>query len=108
VKLLLDENLSFRLVKRIEDLFPQSTHVFSVGLGRVPDSEIWQFARTNGFAILSADADFYELATTLGSPPKVVWLLVAITQRRLSKKSCALNQFESWTFSVTRIVLCSF
>ena len=24
--------------------------------------------------IVTADADFYELATTLGPPPKVVWL----------------------------------
>lgn len=24
--------------------------------------------------IVSTDADFYELATTLGPPPKVVWL----------------------------------
>jgi len=74
VKLLFDENLSFRLARRIHDLFPESTHVFSLGLGRAPDAEIWQFARLNGFAIVSADADFYELATTLGPPPKVIWL----------------------------------
>lgn len=74
MKLLFDENLSFRLSRRIQDLFPESTHVFSVGLARVPDTEIWRYARTNGFAIVSADADFYELATTQGPPPKVIWL----------------------------------
>ena len=74
MKLLLDENLSFRLVRRLEDLFPESAHVRSLGLAQAPDSEIWEFARVNGFAIVSADADFYELATTLGPPPKVVWL----------------------------------
>ena len=27
-----------------------------------------------GFAIVTADADFYELSTTFGPPPKVIWL----------------------------------
>jgi predicted nuclease of predicted toxin-antitoxin system len=74
VKLLLDENLSRRLVPRILDLFPDSIHVSDLGLLQVTDTVIWEFAKANGFAILTADADFYELATTMGSPPKVIWL----------------------------------
>jgi predicted nuclease of predicted toxin-antitoxin system len=72
VKLLLDENLSRRLVRRIEDLFPGTRHVASEGLLQAPDSEVWNYARVNGFAIVSADADFYELAITLGPPPKAL------------------------------------
>lgn len=41
---------------------------------RSPDREIWEFARARGFVIVSTDSDSYELATTLGPPPKVVWL----------------------------------
>ena len=74
MKLLIDENLSPRLVKQIEDLFSNSVHVRSVGLKQRPDREIWEFARSNGFSILTADADFHELAVTLGHPPKVVFL----------------------------------
>lgn len=74
MKLLLDENLSRRLVRRIEDLFPGSRHVASEGLVQASDAEIWNYARANGFVIVSADADFYELAISLGPPPKVVWL----------------------------------
>ena len=33
-----------------------------------------QYAKSNGFSIVTADADFYELATSLGPPPKVNWL----------------------------------
>jgi predicted nuclease of predicted toxin-antitoxin system len=40
----------------------------------VPDTSIWAFAKSNDFSIVTADADFYELATTLGPPPKVIWL----------------------------------
>jgi predicted nuclease of predicted toxin-antitoxin system len=74
VKLLLDENLSRRLVPRIADLFAASAHVVSLGLLQVPDKAIWEYAKSNGFAILTADLDFYELAITLGPPPKVIWL----------------------------------
>lgn len=74
MKLLLDENMSRRLVRRIEDLFPKSTHVGYEGMLQVPDTAVWEFARSNDFSIVTADADFYELATTLGPPPKVIWL----------------------------------
>ena len=74
MKLLLDENLSRRLVGRIEDLFPGSRHVTSEGLAQAPDSEIWNYARIHDFAIISADIDFYEFAIKLGFPPKVIWM----------------------------------
>jgi predicted nuclease of predicted toxin-antitoxin system len=48
--------------------------VSSLGLPEAPDLVIWDFAKTHGFAIISADIDFYEMATTLGPPPKVIWL----------------------------------
>jgi predicted nuclease of predicted toxin-antitoxin system len=74
VKLLLDENRSRRLVSRITDLFPDSAHVSSVALLHVPDTLVWEYAKSHDFSIVTADADFYELASTLGPPPKVIWL----------------------------------
>src|SRR6202012_1191695 len=74
VKLLFDENLSRRLVARIDDLFPGSSHVSSEDLLQVSDAEVWKFAKIHGFAIVTADGDFYELAVTLGPPPRVIWL----------------------------------
>jgi predicted nuclease of predicted toxin-antitoxin system len=74
VKLLLDDNLSRRMVPRILDLFPESSHVSIEGLLEAPDLALWEFAKENGFALISADADFYEMATTKGPPPKVIWL----------------------------------
>ncbi|MGA2436466.1 MAG: DUF5615 family PIN-like protein, partial [Bryobacteraceae bacterium] len=57
MKLLLDENLSRRLVERLGDLFPGSTHVASEGLLQAQDSRVWEYAKGNGFAIVTADAD---------------------------------------------------
>lgn len=74
MKLLLEENLSRRLVRRIEDIFPDSAHLATEGLLQAPDTAVWAYAKANGFSIVTADADFYELATTLGPPPKVIWL----------------------------------
>jgi predicted nuclease of predicted toxin-antitoxin system len=74
VKLLLDENLSRKLVVRLAELYPASAHVADFELLAHPDQEIRTFAQQEGFVIVSRDADFYELATTLGPPPKVVWL----------------------------------
>lgn len=74
MKLLLDENLSRKLVVRLAELYPDSAHVADCALLARPDREIWTFAQQEGFVIVSTDADFYELAMTLGPPPKVVWL----------------------------------
>jgi predicted nuclease of predicted toxin-antitoxin system len=74
VKLLFDENLSRKLAARLADLFPASIHVSHAGLLEASDAAVWDYAKTNGFTIVSADADFFELAVTLGPPPKVIWL----------------------------------
>ena len=66
MKLLFDENLSRRLIARLADLFPESSHVVLEGLPQNPDIVIWEYAKARGFAIVTADADFYELSTTFG------------------------------------------
>lgn len=72
--LLFDENLSRKLSARLSELYPGSAHVAEFDLLERSDREIWDFARKRGFVIVTADADFYELATVGGPPPKVVWL----------------------------------
>jgi predicted nuclease of predicted toxin-antitoxin system len=74
VKLLFDENLSRKLIARLSELYPDSSHVAEFDLLERPDREIWDFARASGFMIVTTDADFYELAAALGPPPKVIWL----------------------------------
>jgi predicted nuclease of predicted toxin-antitoxin system len=74
VRLLLDENLSRRLIGQLADLFPGSVHVSSEELLQASDIAVWEYGKSCGFSIVTADADFYELAITLGAPPKVVWL----------------------------------
>lgn len=74
MKLLFDQNLSFRLCEAIDDVFPGSIHVRHVGMEAADDRAIWKFAEDNGYAIVSQDADFAEMAILLGAPPKVIWI----------------------------------
>ncbi|GAP97464.1 DUF5615 family PIN-like protein [Leptolyngbya sp. NIES-2104] len=74
MKLLFDQNLSRKLVFRLADIFPDSSHVQSHSLQERTDTEIWEFAKVNGFCIVTQDADFGERSRLYGSPPKVVWL----------------------------------
>ncbi|MBI1963006.1 MAG: DUF5615 family PIN-like protein [Candidatus Rokubacteria bacterium] len=74
MRLLLDQNLSPRLVPALADLFPDSTRVREVGLQAADDHAVWQYAAQHGFAIVSKDADFHERSFLLGPPPKVIWI----------------------------------
>jgi predicted nuclease of predicted toxin-antitoxin system len=74
VKLLFDENLSHRLVDDVRDLYPDSDHVRTLGLQRVSDADVWNFARAQGFTIVTKDADFHERSLLNGHPPKVIWI----------------------------------
>ena len=76
MKLLLDENLSDRVVPQILGLYPGSSHVKSHSLTKCDDSEIWAFAKEHGYTIVSKDADFHQRSLVTGHPPKLVFLRV--------------------------------
>jgi predicted nuclease of predicted toxin-antitoxin system len=74
MKLLFDENLSFRLISFLSDVFPDSVHVHEIGLGNSSDEDIWEHARQRGYTIVSKDSDFHERSLVKGFPPKIVWI----------------------------------
>ena len=74
MKILFDANLSFRLVEKLKDLYPDSIHVRNIDLGKASDKDIWDYAQSNGYVIVSKDADFHEYTIVRGSPPKVIWI----------------------------------
>jgi predicted nuclease of predicted toxin-antitoxin system len=76
VKLLLDENLSDRIIHKIVDLYPDSEHVKTLGLINTDDAVIWEYAKTNGLVIVSKDSDFHQRSLLYGHPPKFIYLRV--------------------------------
>ena len=69
MKLLLDENVSDRIVQQIVDLFPDSTHIKAIGLKEADDSVAWAWAKQHSFTILSKDTDFYQRPLCSALPP---------------------------------------
>ncbi len=74
MKLLFDQNISFRIVKKVQDSFPGSKQVSQVGLIQTSDLNILEYAKENGFSIVTFDSDFYDLCLLKGIPPKIIWL----------------------------------
>ena len=72
--LLFDQNLSPRLVEHLANIYPDSVHVFSLGLGEALDMEIWQYAHDHDYIIVTKDADFSEVGIIKGFPPKIIWI----------------------------------
>jgi predicted nuclease of predicted toxin-antitoxin system len=76
MKLLLDENLSDRIIDKIIDLYPDSQHVKTLGLINTDDALIWEFAKFNNFVIVSKDSDFHQRSLLYGHPPKFIYLRI--------------------------------
>lgn len=74
MKLLFDHNLSPALVNHLQDLYAGSNHVYCLNLHVVPDTVVWEYARQEGFLIVTKDADFSELCLLNGFPPKIIWI----------------------------------
>ncbi len=74
MKLLFDQNLSFKLCFQLSDLFPGSAQVRILGLDGAEDRVIGERAKAVDFVLVSQDSDFAELAAAFGPPPKVIWL----------------------------------
>jgi predicted nuclease of predicted toxin-antitoxin system len=98
MKLLFDQNLSPRLTRLLADIYADSVHVREVGLRDADDSAVWEYAKLNGFAIVSKDSDFQQRSLLYGSPPKIIWLRVgncpvSTVEGLLRKYSVAIHTF---------------
>jgi predicted nuclease of predicted toxin-antitoxin system len=74
IRLLVDENLSARLVLTLAREFPASTDVVSALGPRPSDEAIWNYASTRGLVIVTKDEDFQRFSVWRGFPPKVIWI----------------------------------
>ena len=74
MKLLLDQNLSYKLCSKLNNLFPEITHIKDLVLETASDEEVWLYARANSCVIVSKDSDYVEKAILRKYPPKVIWI----------------------------------
>jgi len=79
MKLLFDANISYRAIKGLTNVFPDACQMRDLGLDKSADRQIWDYAKENGYTIVTFDSDFYDLTLLLGFPPKVIWLRLGNT-----------------------------
>jgi predicted nuclease of predicted toxin-antitoxin system len=100
VKLLFDQNLSHRLIRALQQEYPDSRHVRDVGLRDAVDAVVWQHAAQHGFAIVTKDADFHQRSFLYGHPPKVIWVRIgngstAMVEALLRRRIVEVAAFSS-------------
>ncbi|WP_208742290.1 DUF5615 family PIN-like protein [Leptospira kanakyensis] len=69
--LLFDANLSPNLIAHLADIFPNSEHVFSLGI-ESSDEVIWKIAFEKNLIIVTKDNDFHKILDKKGFPPKII------------------------------------
>lgn len=72
--LLFDQNISFRVLGLISDIYPGSVQIRREGLDDASDRKIWTHAKRRGLAIVTFDQDYLgdrslARAATKGHPP---------------------------------------
>jgi predicted nuclease of predicted toxin-antitoxin system len=100
MKLLFDENLSFKLCGRLSDIFPESSQVSLLSLEQADDREIWDYSKSKGMILVTQDSDFADMAALYGPPPKVIWLRCGnqsteYIERILRNQAVAVQDFQS-------------
>ncbi len=86
MKLLLDENLSRRLVSFLVHDYPGSSQVSLLSLEQSSDMALWQYAKQENYVIVTRDADFQEIAMVHGHPPSIIWLKTANPSKAVTLK----------------------
>ncbi len=99
MKLLFDQNLSWRLPKKLADLYADSQHVRETGMKESQDIDIWEYAKANALVIVTKDMDFQQRSLLFGHPPKVVRLrigncTVQTIEELLRRYSSTIHRFE--------------
>jgi predicted nuclease of predicted toxin-antitoxin system len=95
MKFLFDHNLSPHLIHLLADLYPDSQHVFMLGMDQANNQTIWDYAAQNDFTIVTRDSDFNDLSLIRGFPPQVIWI---------RRGNCSTQEIEQILRSATDII----
>ena len=75
-------------------------------LEQASDREVWQYAKTHEYIILTQDSDFHELSLIEGPPPKVIWLKCGNQTKHFIAKLLLQHKTEIEQFFQTNDVVC--
>jgi len=109
MRLLFDQNISYRLIKKISDIFPKSKQVKELGLENATDLEIFNYAKINNYSIVTFDSDFCDLNIISGFLPKIIWIRTGNTTTKnleiiIRQKSEIINSFLTEDYGCLEII----
>ncbi|MEZ4825766.1 MAG: DUF5615 family PIN-like protein [Bacteroidia bacterium] len=99
MRLLIDQNISYRVIARLTSGFQSISHVKDVGLMNNSDFAIFEYARQKGFdAIVTQDDDFLKIVRQEGIPPKIIWIrtgnaTISFLADKLSQNQSIIESF---------------
>jgi len=99
MKLLLDQNLSPKIVRHLKSIF-ECYHVQDFNMDNADDHFVWNYAKNNNLTIVTKDSDFADMIQLKGFPPKVIWIrkrncATAEIVGLLLKNETEIKQFEN-------------
>lgn len=109
MKLLFDQNISFRIIKKIEGALPDSKHISELNLTDASDHVICEYARIHDYCIVTSDSDFIDISILWGGTPKIIWLRLGNTStekvaiKLISEKQRILDFMASPTMRFLQI-----
>ena len=62
--------------------FPDSSHVRFLNLLKTDDRIVWEFAKIEGYTIVTNDSDFNDFSLVWEFPPKIIWLKTGNTSTK--------------------------
>ena len=110
MKLLLDENISRRIVSALAPAFPGSSHVVIEGLSSAADAVVWAHARSGNFVMVSKDDDFIALSSLDPDPPRLIKLSLGncsnnhVLEALLAQQALIESAFADLSISVVELI----
>lgn len=72
MKLLIDQNISHNIIDSISDIYPNSIHITELKLVNNSDFEIWEYALTNNYVLLTTDSEACNRNVISNKSPKII------------------------------------
>ncbi|WP_353721588.1 DUF5615 family PIN-like protein [Dyadobacter sp. 676] len=95
MKILIDQNISQRILPLQQPYFDNLDHLKYVGLTDAADYDIFMFARAKGYqAIITLHDDFMKLINQFHEPPKIIWVRTGNISTRVLSNILA-NKIET-------------
>ena len=92
MKLLIDQNISHRIIDSISDIYPDSIHLTEVHLATSSDLEIWEYALNHDLILLTTDPEACNRNVLSSIAPKIICIQSEVVTTNKVEWTLRVNQ----------------